>query len=232
MVYQCLLNMQHWLVPRACAGCLGRAGPDRDFCPGCERSLPVIGPACPRCALPLAASPEVACGRCQRQPPPFERTLALFRYEDPIRGLIQDLKYSGQLHLARLFGDLMAVRLASLPARPDRIIPMPLHPSRLRERGFNQSVEIARPVARRLDVPLDYDALTRIRATTPQTALPLDQRRRNVRGAFQAFATLAGKRVALIDDVMTSGHTAAAAAAALRKAGAAVEVWIVARAGH
>jgi len=182
--------------------------------------------------LPLAAPLEVACGRCQRQPPPFERTLALFRYEDPIRGLIQDLKYSGQLYLARLFGDLLAARLEALPAHPDRIIPMPLHPGRLRERGFNQSLEIARPVARRLGVPLDYDSLRRIRATTPQSALPLDQRGRNVRGAFQTSARLAGERVALVDDVMTSGHTAAAAARALHKMGAAVEVWVVARAGH
>ncbi len=232
MVNGCVRRVQNWLLARSCPGCLGRVRTGRDFCAGCEGSLPYISTACPRCAIPLAGGGGHECGPCQRKPPPFERAVALFRYDDPVRGLIHDLKYGGQIHLARLFGELLVERLAGAGGHPDRIIPMPLHPRRLRERGYNQSLEIARPVARRLGLPLDYDTLTRIRPTVAQADLPLEERARNVRGAFAAAGRLKGLRVALLDDVLTTGHTATAAARALRRAGAVVELWVIARAGY
>jgi ComF family protein len=114
---------------------------------------------------------------------------------------------------------------------PDCLVPVPLHPSRLRERGYNQALEIARPMAARHKIPLAIDAVRRIRATSAQAQLPLRERARNVRGAFIARTRFDGRRVAIVDDVMTSGHTANSLAQCLRRAGAVdIEVWVVARA--
>ena len=146
--------------------------------------------------------------------------------------LIPNLKYHGQLHLARHLGELMLPRLLQRAAPPpDCLIPVPLHPSRLRERGYNQALEIARPIAARLKIPLAVNAVRRVRATPAQAQLPLRERARNVRGVFDTRKRFDGRRVAIVDDVMTSGHTVNSLAHCLRRAGAEdVEVWVVARA--
>ncbi|OGI42907.1 MAG: hypothetical protein A2150_04965 [Candidatus Muproteobacteria bacterium RBG_16_64_11] len=211
--------------------CQGRAAHGRDFCAGCAAALPYLGPACPRCAAPHdLASGATECGRCQTEAPAYTAGRALFRYAFPIDRLIQGLKYHGQLHHARVLGEALAAELAGRPL-PECILPVPLHAARLRERGYNQSLELARVLARRLGVELDYRALQRTRATAPQTGLPLDQRARNVRQAFALAPGFSARHVAIVDDVMTSGHTADAAAKCLRRAGVEeVEVWVVARA--
>ena len=257
MVYYRLFCEQHWLgraliqlYQTALVGellrghCLlcGAATPWReDFCPACERSLPFTGAGCQRCAAPLTSGVSGAqpCGECQKHPPAFDRTLAAFAYAPPVDRLIQGLKYHRQLHLARTLGrclaDALAAATPSLPPpaeRVDVIVPVPLHTGRLRKRGYNQSLELARPLARHFGLPLDYRSLRRTRATPPQAALPVKQRKQNVRGAFAVKGDdLSGVRVALVDDVMTSGHTVNAAAGCLRRAGVkAIEVWVVARA--
>jgi len=146
--------------------------------------------------------------------------------------LILGLKYSHQLSNARVLGGYLAERLTALAEPlPDAIIPVPLHRSRLRERGYNQSLELARPIARRLQRPLRPRAVQRIRATAPQTRLKHSERQKNVHNAFQVVEKLDGLRFAVIDDVMTSGHTVNALAKCLRRAGAKeVVVWVVARA--
>jgi ComF family protein len=162
----------------------------------------------------------------------FDAAQALFLYQPPVDRLIQNLKYHRQLSLARVLGNLLAKHLdANMTIRPDILVPVPLHPARLRERGYNQSLELARIVARRFDLPLTTHAVKRVRATPPQTTLTSSERRRNVRNAFHTVSNFSGKRVAIIDDVMTSGHTANALAKCLRRAGAInVMVWVVARA--
>jgi ComF family protein len=157
--------------------------------------------------------------------------MALFSYAPPIDRLIQGLKYAGQLNNARVLAELMAAKAESVFPRPDVIMPVPLHPTRLRERGYNQSLELARPIARRLALPLDYRSAKRVRATLPQTGLSLRERARNVRNAFAVTRPVAGLRIALVDDVMTTGYTVNALALCLRKAGATqVDVWVTARA--
>lgn len=232
MIYNSLKNVQSWLGARPCPVCQGRATHGRDFCAGCAAALPYLGPACPRCAAPHDLGAGTAeCGRCQTEAPAYTAASALFRYAFPIDRLIQGLKYHGQLHHARLLGELLAAQLAPRPTRPEYILPVPLHAARLRERGYNQSLELARVLARRLGVELDYRSLHRTRATAPQTGLPLDQRARNVRRAFALAPGFSARHVAIIDDVMTSGHTAEAVAKCLRRAGVEeVEVWVVARA--
>ncbi len=170
------------------------------------------------------------CGRCLGHRPAFDATVAALLYRFPADVLVQRLKYGCELACASVLGEILAETVAPLP-RPDLLVPMPLHPDRLRARGFNQAVELARPVARRLGVALAVAACRRVRDTPAQAGLDLSARRRNVRRAFACHADLAGRRVAIVDDVLTSGATVDALAAALRKAGAAeVWAWVAARA--
>ncbi|MGE5241057.1 MAG: phosphoribosyltransferase family protein [Bacteroidota bacterium] len=227
-------DAHQWLWPGNCLLCGARVASRDDLCPACERSLPRPAWVCPRCAAndAVRGTEDAVCGTCQKQPPAFVGTHAAFRYAAPVDKLIQDLKYHGRLDLSRVLGGYLARHLAALAEpRPDVIVPVPLHASRLRERGYNQSLEIARFVAQRLQLPLDAMAATRTRPTAPQTQLAHDQRRKNVRGAFNASAAFAGRRVAIVDDVMTSGHTVNALAECLLRSGATdVRVWVVARA--
>jgi ComF family protein len=175
------------------------------------------------------------CARCESIELPYERCLASWAYEFPVTRLVQALKYEGALANARVFGmQLAAVAGPAMDPGMEAtlIVPMPLHPGRLVERGFNQSREIARVVARSLDRPLAEPALRRVRETAHQVGLSREERLANLRGAFMANAVIvAGKRVILVDDVVTTGSTAAEAASTLIAAGAThVEVWAVARA--
>ncbi len=151
-------------------------------------------------------------------------------YAPPVDRWILDLKFHARLPVAPLLARLLAGRLRGEPL-PTRVIPVPLHPRRLRERGFNQAVEIARPLCRDLGVALDWGAVRRVRATAHQVGADARARRRNVRGAFAAADDLRGLHVAILDDVVTTGATVGELARVLRRAGAArVEVWAVARA--
>ena len=230
-LYNRLKIVQSWLRPQRCLICQGTAHGGGNFCQGCAATLPYLGPACPQCAAPYdLGTHATVCGRCQTEAPAYTASRALFRYSFPIDRLIQGLKYHGQLHHARVLGELLAAQLAERQA-PDCILPVPLHAARLRERGYNQSLELARAVARTLHVKLDYRSLTRTRPTPPQTGLPLDERARNVRDAFALAPNFSPRHVAIVDDVMTSGHTVNAVAKCLRHGGVEeVEVWVVARA--
>jgi ComF family protein len=228
-----LKNIQDWLWPGSCLLCAARLPMGKDLCPGCEGSLPRPAATCPVCAGVLGAAADgVACGRCQQRPPAYSRTRAAFAYAAPVNRLIRDLKYHRRLELARVLGSYLAACLKTSPdPLPDVIVPVPLHPSRLRGRGYNQSLEIARPLCRALKIPLDARLARRIRPTVPQTELPRKLRGKNVRDAFRADKDVSGRVVAIVDDVMTSGHTVNALARALKRAGAReVIVWVVARA--
>lgn len=198
------------------------------LCPSCHVSLPWHqDPHCPRCALPSLDG--MTCGHCLNTPPSFDRTLAALRYEFPLDVLIQELKYRHQLALASFLGAELVKRVQSAP-RPDVLIPMPLHPSRLRERGFNQALELAKIVAVQLELSLLAQGAERIRATPPQVGLPWKERAKSVRGAFSSVADLNGKHVAILDDVMTTGTSLHELALTLRKQGAVeISAWVVAR---
>jgi ComF family protein len=231
---QWLANIQDWLLPRLCPACGAPAGPGQELCLGCERTLPILLHACPRCAIPYEhADAHGECGTCQKHPPAFTRCLALYRFAPPVDHFIRELKFHQQLGLAQLLGARLAQCLKHEGQQPDLILPVPLHAARLRERGYNQALEIARPVARILDIPIEAHSLGRVRATAPQTGMALAARRKNLRGAFalEPGAQLKNLHVALVDDVMTTGSTAQAAAHCLRAAGARdVEIWVIARA--
>jgi ComF family protein len=222
------------IYPPTCVLC-GAPGDDGlDLCLGCHQELPVIGPCCPRCALPLPASataPYGPCGACQQRPPPFSVCHAAFRYEDPLPALVHGLKFRDRFNLIRLLGSLLARALpADAAMRPDAIVPVPLHPRRLRERGYNQSLELAKVVGAARGVPVDPGCCARVRATPPQVALDQKERLRNLRGAFQAREVLSGRHLAILDDVVTTGSTVTELAHALQHAGCRrVDVWTLAR---
>lgn len=232
MVYRWLNNIQLALYPPHCLLCGGPGRYPRDLCDACDEALPRSAAACPVCALPLPGeAPGTSCGRC-RKVPPFAATRAAYLYAPPLDRLVLELKFGGRLGHAGLLGGLLADHLerGAWP-RPEMLLPVPLHPRRLRARGFNQAAELARPVADRLGVPLHPHGCRRVRDTPAQSGLEAPARRRNVRGAFAVDARVGGRRVALVDDVVTTGHTVAELARVLVVAGAErVEVWCLARA--
>ncbi|MCK8516908.1 ComF family protein [Methylonatrum kenyense] len=215
--------------PGRCRCCLNPGIGGLDLCASCYRELPRLRTACQRCAEPLFRQ-AMLCGHCLSAPPAFSIARVPFLFQPPVSLWISQLKYSGELAAGRLLGRLLARSLSKADATVDALVPVPLHRGRLRERGFNQAREIARELHRKLGLPILDGALRRTRSTPHQTALPRMERRRNMRRAFTATQAVDGLRIALVDDVVTTGSTADAAAAALREAGAAeVEVWAVAR---
>lgn len=185
-------------------------------------------PACPSCALPTTDGN--LCGHCLKKARGFTSTLAAFTYAFPVDALIQALKYGSNLAAAGPLAQPL-IQCAGAQALPDLLIPMPLHPSRLKERGFNQSAEIAKILARALNIPIALDVCSKVRDTAPQASLPLKERGSNVKGAFACSIDLSGKRVAMVDDVMTSGATLNELAKTLAKHGAPeINAWVVARA--
>jgi len=203
----------------SCFLCRGSA---RDvLCKDCNAELPRLDqPLCPRCAL---ASPRgETCGRCLADRPPYDATVAALAYEFPTDVLVHALKFRGELALAPFLAAILFQNLKDA----DFIVPVPLSAQRLRERGYNQAVEIARGTGR----PVELELCTKQRNTAHQTDLPWSERQRNVRGAFRCARRIDGKTVAVVDDVMTTGATLAEIAATLKAAGAARVVnWVVAR---
>jgi ComF family protein len=220
-----------WLLPPRCLGC-GEAATGRELCRRCASMLPENRCACPRCAIPLPA-PAPLCGLCLRRPPPFSAAWAPFVYADPVDRWLAQLKFRHGLAAGRLLAAELATRVpAHCGAGIDVAVPMPLHRQRLRERGYNQALELLRPLAARRGWRLSNTALRRERDTPHQLGLDARTRRRNLRGAFVAAPSeVEDRRVLLFDDVITTGSSVREAAATLRAAGAAeVQVLAVARA--
>lgn len=204
-----------------------------DICRDCFNDLPRNHICCYRCAEPFetAIQKPQLCGHCLKSAPSFDESHAPFLYDDGLRFLITQLKFHRQFKHARLLSTLLALYLADNVELPECIIPVPLHPYRYRERGFNQSIEIARHLAGQLSLPIDFNSCIRNRDTAHQTDLVAKQRRKNMRHAFSVNHTLAYRHVAIVDDVMTTGATVAALASALKKHGVSrVDVWVCARA--
>ena len=225
-----LARLGRSLWPARCLLCNAGGAAGHDLCVACAAALPWARIACPRCALPLA-SPARACGACQRKAPLLDAAHAAFAYRAPLDRLLPRLKFHGDLAAGRLLAGAMAVAFADV-ARPQALLPVPLARARLRQRGYDQALELARPLARALGLDLLPDGLLRVRDTQAQSRLDAAGRRRNVRGAFQANPRVAlPGHVALVDDVMTTGATLQAAALALRRAGVdRVDAWVCARA--
>ena len=213
---------RRWDAGRVCASCLARFAPPQA--------------RCARCALPIEGAGATVCGACLAAPPDFDSARSRVDYGYPWDRLIAAFKFHAALDLAPALADTIVAATEAGPAleRPDLIVPVPLAPQRLRERGFNQPWQLARRVARRLGCAADAGLVLRLRETAHQLDLPPEQRAGNVRGAFavepRRRAELRGRSIAVVDDVMTTGSTANEIARALKQAGASrVAVWTVAR---
>ena len=231
-VYGAVANLVHRLFPVTCYLCLEPGQkPALDLCAGCEDDFPRNSPACLICAAPISGA-DVFCRRCRRRDRAFDLAWAPYRYEFPLPELVHRMKYGGVLSITRILGCLLGRRLAER-GRPavDAIVPVPLHAARERRRGYNQAREIANFAAREISLPVQDRLVRRIRETAEQTRLAAGARRRNLRGAFKVEAGDVPARVAIVDDVLTTGATAESLALALRRAGCRrIEVWAVARA--
>ncbi|HNV87741.1 MAG TPA: ComF family protein [Methylotenera sp.] len=196
------------------------------LCRACLNDLPWHPTSsCPQCGL---ASDGNVCGSCISSPPDFDATQAVFLYAYPIDTMMQRYKYGSMLNLSQTFGQLLSDKI--LLESVDVVIPMPMHPARIKERGFNQAHEIAKVLTKNHAEKLDYKSVIRQKLTPPQASLPLKERVKNIKGAFKVNSDLSGKRVAIVDDVMTTGASLNELAKTFKKAGAShVECWVIAR---
>ncbi|MEW7849067.1 ComF family protein [Massilia aurea] len=211
------------LLPSCCALCGGHA--QAAVCADCERAYVLQTPRCPCCANPTGALDSMRhCGACLAHAPGFDATWVACDYAAPLDGLVLQLKFGAQLALAPWMARVLQTVIAQdASALPDVLCPVPLGPTRLIERGYNQALEVARPLARALGLPVAPQLLERLRDTAPQSGAAPGERRKNVRGAFGVDSTfdVRGRHIGVVDDVMSSGHTLEEIAAVLKQAGAA-----------
>lgn len=223
-----LLNL---LLKQSCILCTSHNGGTLGICDACLNALPWHNtPQCPQCGL---VSDGSICGSCISSPPNFDASHTLFTYDYPVDSLLQHYKYKETLALANTFASLLLNKQLSQSRskqKIDLIIPMPMHATRLKQRGFNQASEIARLLSKSMKIKLDYQTCQRIKLTPPQASLTLKERINNIRGAFGCQKDLSALNVAIIDDVMTTGASMNELAKTLKRAGAAhVECWVIAR---
>lgn len=230
-------SVSAWILPRICVCCgFNSHNLVLDLCLYCKKNLPWLELRCYSCGLRLDMQHEsIACTKCRDYPPEFNSLYALFEYAPPLTKLINQLKFSKKLNLGSLLGFLLAetvirdwYREKSLP---EIIIPVPLHERRLRQRGYNQALEISAAAAKILQIPLNTKLCKRIKYTRQQTRLDKSQRIYNLDKAFSVNLALNYKHIAIVDDVVTTGSTVKALSKALRNAGVEIiDVWCVCRA--
>jgi len=234
MVYKWIKKLQPVLFPSTCRLCRAAGLPGLELCPTCRAELPWIAHSCSRCALPLPLDAGITlCFNCINKQPSLDSCSALFAYRPPVDRWIQGLKFAQDLATARLLGELLAGKSASDSGeRTAIVVPVPLHRKRLAERGYNQALEIARSLSAN-GYRLDPGCCQRHKPTSAQSDLPASARKGNVHNAFSVSRRLEGRRVLLIDDVMTTGATLNELARTLKKAGAErVEARVIARTGQ
>lgn len=223
------------LFPHTCVLCAEQSNQSRDLCTECEKELPWSHSVCKQCGLHISTTSHTEiCGQCQQQAPQFDRVLALCDYADPIDRLIAAAKFHQKLVYTRVLGELLAKQVSQFwyqaQALPSMIIPVPLHDTRLKERGYNQSLEITKIVSKKLRLPFSFDICRRNKPTLPQSGLMHDEREKNMKNAFTLKNTMIPPHVAIIDDIVTTGHTVGELSKQLREAGVKqIDIWCCAR---
>jgi ComF family protein len=209
-------NVFTYLFKQNCTLCSASTDNKLSLCSACINDLPLSpNPCCPQCGLSTQGD---ICGQCLKQPPHFDVTHALFKYGYPVDAILQHYKYNNALYLSQTLATLLCATIQDKDI--DVMIAMPLHPNRIKGRGFNQSLELAKIIAKQRLIALDSTSCKRIKDTPPQASLAFKHRLNNMKGAFTCNQSFAGKHVALIDDVMTTGSSLNELAKILKKAGA------------
>lgn len=213
-------RLDHWLLPPLCVFCgIPTEAGESGACTACQRDLPLNRHACPGCALPLGARERrVPCARCRIRPLPLENVIAPFRYAFPVDAAVHAIKFRRRLEFVPVLGGALTGALLAAGLDVDLLVPVPLNGIRHGIRGFNQALELARPVAHATGLPLS-NAVARQRRTRPQTGLDRAARRRNVERAFAVTGEPAARHALIVDDVMTTGATVIELARCLRGAG-------------
>lgn len=227
--------------PPTCSLCDLPSATRLDLCDSCDKTLPRIGFSCITCGLPLIGGDaahlpgsnkkQLLCGNCLTEPSPVDEAIIPFLYEAPIDYMVKRLKFSADMKYSRLMGELLALQVSEgCSIWPDCLLPVPLHQSRLLERGYNQAFQIADIVGKRLSIPVEQDYVRRITSLASQVQLNARDRTKNLRSAFNVTTKVTDKKIAIIDDVYTTGATTRSLALSLKKAGAAsVSIWAFAR---
>lgn len=225
-------RLKQFFLPMTCVLCHAK-GQQYDLCPPCYQELPWLNDRCGRCSLPLAQATAHVCGQCQHDPPYYNASVVLFHYLHPICHLINQFKFHQKLCYGHLLAELLIEKLHALPRLPELLLPVPLHPVRLRERGYNPALELTRPLAKAFHIKLNHRYLIRQRYTAQQSLIAQNQRQANVRHAFKLTQKITANHVGLVDDVITTGYTVNECSKVLKQQGVqTVTVLAVARTGY
>jgi ComF family protein len=219
-----------WIIPRRCINCAAHLNnADHPCCPSCYEHLPFQFHCCRQCGQALGAELDY-CGRCLESPPTFDACFCPFRYESPVSDQIQKFKYAEKPETAKALARLLSAEIqANNISKPDLLIPVPMHISRLRARGFNQSLLLTKELSKLLSIPYAHNIIEKHRATPAQAKLGLKQRKVNLKGSFRLRSAPTAKNIAIIDDVFTTGSTAEEIAKILKKNGVSyVHLWGIA----
>lgn len=233
-MWQAFISRCWQRIALPCCLCRFASHSGYNLCRDCQDNMPWQRHVCQTCALPLASAETLICGKCIQNPPSHTRLLAAFNYQQPVESLIYQFKFGQGLDIGLVLAQCFYQYLLQHPqqSRPEYLIPVPLHPKRLRERGYNQAAELCKLLSRWLSIPKDLHSCRRIRHTQAQTLISAKARRRNMRNAFSVSPRFRANHVAIIDDVYTSGSTTRELSRALKLAGVAtIEIWVIARAG-
>ncbi len=224
---------QLFRLPAICGLCNQYHSDVFAVCNDCQQSLTPLGPACRHCAQPLPDNNFLVCGRCCQKKPFIDNVITAYCFDEPLRVLLHEFKYREGLHLLTFLTQLMINALPDIHYKTECLIPVPMHPKRLRARGFNQAAELTKQLHKKLNLPYDLHACKKIVNTPAQAGLNAKMRSSNLRNAFSLKGKIKGKNyqhITLVDDLMTTGSTANELARTLKKQGVAqVDLWCCAK---
>lgn len=231
MINKCIEFIQAYLLPQSCLLCSHPTHRSIAICPACEDDLPLNKMRCQCCAVPLQTSDPVLCAGCQLHPPAFHNSHIPLLYSEPVSQWIWHFKFRNDLVKGKAMADLFCESLnVEMINNVDALIPVPLHPSRIRQRGYNQALWLARQISRQTGIKVDCTLVKRVRKTAAQHDLKYKQRLTNLKGAFEIQNQCSYKSVAIIDDVVTTGTTVNEIARLLAGNGVeSIQVWAIAR---